>query len=599
MYISILNTDSNTQLTDINNSQKCVLKEEKKITEKNKYKLLSEFCHIYITLDEYIKIFLLPPFNLLKEVERISSLIICFNFTYTEDKIIEFLNSLPEKISSISVEFIKLCQILFSENFDAIDMVNLKDSFFLSTKFESQVIPNDEGIFIDFSTFLAVVIIQHITKLQLLVNKEIPKKFDTSIEIPIIEEMNLIVNSLQGEKEVRIKIKPLLNKIQLLLQECKLSKTEFKNKFDFFIDNLKKLDGLKENKGKLINSFLHLLDTIKEELPTTKCVDFYGMDFVSKYDFYDLLKKIGTVLIKINQDDTYKELIEKKIIEIEPFLDVNDRELSLVRREEEVRIKIIPLLNKILLLLERCNLSETNFKNKFVIFMNNFKKLDVLEKNKDNLFNSFLDILDTIKDKLPTPKCVDFYGMDDVSKYDFYDLLKKIGTVLIKINKDDTYKNKIEIKIKEIKPFLSTSDKVLSFVKKKIFKPNVESVEKPEDKIKKSIDELHQLIEYCIPIQSNKFIIHWRSFLKNLNTSNITKNDINNFDFVYKSVDDLFVIFEPTVESVEKPEDKIKKSKDKYGCTKGFSKKDFSKEELKTKLTEIGNLLLSNISELA
>ena len=28
MYISILNTDSNTQLTDINNSQKCVLKEE-------------------------------------------------------------------------------------------------------------------------------------------------------------------------------------------------------------------------------------------------------------------------------------------------------------------------------------------------------------------------------------------------------------------------------------------------------------------------------------------------------------------------------------------------------------------------------------------
>ena len=465
MYISILNTDSNTQLTDINNSQKCVLKEEKKITEKNKYKLLSEFCHIYITLDEYIKIFLLPPFNLLKEVERISSLIICFNFTYTEDKIIEFLNSLPEKISSISVEFIKLCQILFSENFDAIDMVNLKDSFFLSTKFESQVIPNDEGIFIDFSTFLAVVIIQHITKLQLLVNKEIPKKFDTSIEIPIIEEMNLIVNSLQGEKEVRIKIKPLLNKIQLLLQECKLSKTEFKNKFDFFIDNLKKLDGLKENKGKLINSFLHLLDTIKEELPTTKCVDFYGMDFVSKYDFYDLLKKIGTVLIKIN--------------------------------------------------------------------------------------------------------------------------------------KDDTYKNKIEIKIKEIKPFLSTSDKVLSFVKKKIFKPNVESVEKPEDKIKKSIDELHQLIEYCIPIQSNKFIIHWRSFLKNLNTSNITKNDINNFDFVYKSVDDLFVIFEPTVESVEKPEDKIKKSKDKYGCTKGFSKKDFSKEELKTKLTEIGNLLLSNISELA
>jgi hypothetical protein len=440
-FQEITNQSVDTKLNENNNSKKCVNKEKENQKEelKKKYLLLEELGTVLINLHEYINVFSLPPFNLSEQVESIRTLIDPNSLEYTEDNIQIFLDRLLGIIPSLCKALEELCKILFSEKFDDINMVNLKDSIFLSLRLQSA--PNEKGIFADFDNILANVLVQPLTKLDILINKEFPKAFSVKKDTTI-EKTNFIINELKREKDVRIKIKPLLNKIQQLIKRC-----GFNNK--------------------------------------------------------------------------------------------------------------------------------TDFEKKFKIFLLKFKMLDESESTKIAIKNAFIDLLGTIKDKLPTNKCVNFYGMDDVSKYDFYDLLKKIAKVLVEL--DISSKEDIERKINEIKPFLSTSDRALSFIRKlKPTEESTESVEKPEVKIKRLIDELYDLIYNCIPLQSD-FYSKFNKFKDNLNISNIRQVDIADFDEVWLTVDKL---------------------KDNYKCAKSFSKKEFSKKELETKLKEIGKLLLSNISEL-
>jgi hypothetical protein len=318
------------------------------------------------------------------------------------------------------------------------------------------------------------------------------------------------------------------------------------------------------------------------------------------YPFLSIYLSQGFVRIRMTLEELTKNL---KSIKYENLIEEELKELDIsicacefvnkiyINYSNELNIiflkiiekKIIKYCSKIQQLLNRCGISKNElFLNKFKIFL---LKLEEFKKNintkeekivENELKDVFLELLDTIKGKLPTTKCVLFYGMDDVSKYDFYDLLKKIGTVLIELNYD--FKQVIEQKIDEVKQFLSTSSRALSFVRK--LKPTVEStepVDKPENKIEKLNDELYNLIFNCIPTLST-FVINFKIFKSKLKTSNIRLNDIKNFDEVWKSV---------------------AKLEDSYKCSIGFSKKEFSKKELYTKLKEIGKLLLSNISELA
>jgi hypothetical protein len=302
----------------------------------------------------------------------------------------------------------------------------------------------------------------------------------------------------------------------------------------------------------------------------------------------ELIKNLKKITVKNLTEDQLKEL-EISICACEFVCNIYinySYELDIIFFKI-IEKKIIKYCSKIQQLLKRCGtIKKEDFLVKFKEFLSKLeelkKKINTNEKKivENELKNAFINLLDTIKEKLPTTKCVNFYGMDDVSKYDFYDLLKKIGVVLIELNQD--FKEVIEEKIVEIKPFLSTSDRALSFVRK--LKPTEEStepVEKPEVKIKRLIDELYDLIYYCIPAQSD-FFTKFNTFKDNVNLSNIKQIDIKNFDEVWVSVANL---------------------KDSYECykgyIKGFSKKDFSKKELYTKLKEIGKLLLSNISELA
>jgi len=300
----------------------------------------------------------------------------------------------------------------------------------------------------------------------------------------------------------------------------------------------------------------------------------------------ELIKNLKNKITEILTEDQLKKELETSIYACEFVYNIyfnycNELDIIFFKIIEK---KIIKYCSKIQQLLKRCGTTKKEvFINKFKIFL---LKLEELKKNintkekkvvENELKNAFIELLDTIKEKLPTTKCVDFYSMDDVSKYDFYDLLKKIGAVLVELNQE--FKQVIEGKMGEIKPFLSTSDRTLSFIRKiKPAEESTESVEKPEDKIKRLIDELYILIDNCIPLLSD-FYSNFKMFKNKLNISNIKQVDIKNFDEVWKSVAEL---------------------NDKYKCFKRFShkKKEFSKKELETKLKEIGKLLLSNISEL-
>jgi len=440
-------TSSNSKNADKNNNSKtCVIETVRNISDddkqKVKYRLLEEFCVILLNLHEYVNIFSLPPFNLSEQVGIIRSLIDNFSFEYTKENI-NFLDMLTILITNLCEEIKELCEKLLSETYDDITMVNIKDSIFLSLRF--QVEPRQNGIFIDFDSILANVLVQTLTKLDSLVNNEFPKYFNFG-KIQKINDMIFLINEIRRKSEnrkLKKKINNLINKIQQLLIRCGTKKKE-------------------------------------------------------------------------NFDVKFKEFLAK---------------FEILKAENE------------------------------------------LKEAENEVKDSFLALLDTIKKEIPTTKCVDFYGMDDVSKYDFYDLLKKIGVVLGELN--NTFKYEIEQKIREVKPFLSTSDRALSYVRKlKPTEESTEAVEKPVNKIYGLINELDDLIWNCIPFYSN-FFKNFKT-LKKINTSNITQIDIANFDEVWKSVAEL---------------------KDSYKCSVNFSKKEFSKKELYTKLKEIGKLLLSNISE--
>jgi hypothetical protein len=489
-------------------------------------RILEEIVNLILNLSGWLVMLSLPPFNKNKEVTDIIDKINQLKLNITTDLagILTFTDSLMNELKNISFLLKKLYLIIIEE-FQDLKEIEIQNTLFVALFFTESDYVNDindgnNKLILRISSIFIIFISQNFIRIQMVISELIKRLKEK------ITDHNLFIKSFK----------------------------EFENDCDY-------------------NGFIHkFYPKINDD------GNEYEKSRIMKMKPYDLIKELK--LKKLSEQDL--NLLYSTLCNCESFINIYSNYVDELNSclFKLIEKKIIKYCSKIQQLIKRCGFNnKTVFEKKFKIFLLKFKMLDKSESTKIEFKNAFIELLETIKGELPKTNCVNFYGMDDVSKYDFYDLLKKIAIVLIELDKSS--KKDIEGKINEIKPFLSTSDRTLSFFrkKKKKLKPteeSTESVEKPEVKINRLIEELNKLISYCILIQS-KFAAEFNNFKKYLDTSNIKQIDITNFDNVWNSVAEL---------------------KDSHKCFVGISKKEFSKKELYTKLKEIGKLLLSNISEL-
>jgi hypothetical protein len=476
-------------------------------------RILEEIVNQILNLKENLKRLSLPPFNKKNEVIEIILLIDKLNLVITIDDLEIFVSSLMDMLLHISDLIKNLCYYI-NKDFEDFKEIELQDTIFLSLFFNTFMNDIDDGrnkLIVNFDMFRAIYQGQFILRIQM--------------QIDVLKKL------FEKKKKNTTKIDQVIQKYLIISKEI-----------DNFILNLKK------------NKVVKYINKIK--LLLSRCG--YTNKTMFEQKFKDFILKFDKLLYAIKAKAT--ALTSKKEDELRAKAEEDEAILKATTEEERKAIT-----TKIF--------TEKNIVSKVYSIVSD--AINSINEATDELQISFLALLDTIKDELPSNNCKEFYGKDDVSKYDFYDLLKKISIVLsyFGINQEQ-----LEVKINEIKPFLSTTDRVSSYIRK--LKPTVETIEseeKPEVKIEILIKELNVLIKNCLP--SFKFVNNFNTFKDNLDPSNIKQVDINRFDVVWNSVREL---------------------KDSYyKCTKDFSKTKFSKEELYEKLEEIGKLLLSNISELA
>jgi hypothetical protein len=284
----------------------------------NEFSTLEEACSVILNLDEYVKIFSFHPFYLSEEVKSIRDSISSFSFIYTKSNIEEFLNNLLILMVKLCQDINYLIKKLTSEQFDAISIVNLKDSLFLSFRFQNEA--KEDGIYIDLDQLIANVFVQILAKFS-EISGRIKILFGTNYDIKYkINDTLIEVNELIKDKEKRIIIKPIFDlntKIKTMIILCNYANYNiFTEKFYKYKENCEK------NFCSNIDDFLLVLDTLKEDIPSNKC-NMYDKKSVSKYDFYSLLKEIGMILITFSPKQ--KDIIEKKIKEVTKYLDKTDR----------------------------------------------------------------------------------------------------------------------------------------------------------------------------------------------------------------------------------------------------------------------------------